>query len=213
MTTPYPNPAHFPTGPLVMSDLKAALEAGSVDKVKAAVTANAGAVSTAVDGLPPLSLASKHNHFEVVTYLLSAGAKATATDSDGYTALHHAAKGNASEALIKALVSSDSSVLNTQSKTGSTALHCASNKGATGALKTLLSLGADEGVKDAAGRSPMDLGSSKEVTGLFLSLRPETQDKKRPPRTPAPSASKKDGKSPAGLALDSLAEHVAKKLG
>jgi len=69
-----------------MSDFAWSLKNGDLDQVKEAVDKGAD-VNVAIDGRPPLCLASDYGQRDVIKYLLDKGANVNATDKHGISAL------------------------------------------------------------------------------------------------------------------------------
>ena len=109
-----------------------------------------------VAGLTPLMMASRSAAFELVKYLLEAGANPNAKNSTGETPLMFGAAG-AKPDIVAALVEAGADV-NSRNDDGSTALHYALAFGTGRSLKhtirLLLAAGADVSVADNAGVTP-----------------------------------------------------------
>jgi len=83
--------------PLV-TPLGVAISKGDVESVRKFVEYGAD-VNELSNGLSPLMIAARYNRTEIITFLLSKGAKLKQKDDNGFTALKHAELSNAKEAI------------------------------------------------------------------------------------------------------------------
>lgn len=96
--------------------------------------------------------------FETAKILLAKGAKATAKDSYGYSALQMAsACKNAEPALIEDLIQKGADVHHKSEKDGYTSLHYACLSGTPDVVKVLIDKGADVNAVDKKGTTPLML--------------------------------------------------------
>jgi ankyrin repeat protein len=132
----------------------------------------------------PLMWASGYGDIAKVNALLTKGTDVNAKDSDGWTALHHAALGGDSSIspslgsshskVMQALISAGADV-NAKTNEGEFALTMAAAKGQSEWVGILLKSGADVNVKDSLGETPLISASAKghsdedaEATVLLL---------------------------------------------
>ncbi|KAL7647776.1 UNVERIFIED_CONTAM: hypothetical protein RMT77_001385 [Armadillidium vulgare] len=70
-----------------MSEFVWGLKNGDLDQVKEAIEKQGADVNSAIEGRPPLCLASDYGQLDVIKYLLSKGADVEAIDKHGISAL------------------------------------------------------------------------------------------------------------------------------
>jgi len=146
------------------SPLDLAIANGSVDMARLLVTAKADVNSS----LPLLTAAAK-NEKPIVELLLDNGAKITATDSNGQTALHRAVRTGAREAVD--LLLARGADVNAKDKSGETPLHIASLQSSSAMAEALLAKGADVNVQDLKGDTPLQIATANnrvEVARVLL---------------------------------------------
>ncbi len=122
------------------------------------------------DEMPVRISAPMADFVEVVALLLKNGAKVSATDSEGKTALHHAAAGGNTEA-IKLLIERGAEVDPKDTLYGRTPLHNAAYSGNAETAAVLLAHGADISAADNAGFQPIHAaarGGNLPVLKFFL---------------------------------------------
>jgi ankyrin repeat protein len=156
-----------------------AAEKGNVEQVKRLI-ANGANVNVTADAHPvkwtPLIAAASGGHAQVVKVLLANGAEVNATDSYGFTPLYYAlwTDGNDSEEIVKALIAGGADVnkRSPSDKSYSPLMFAIwIHEGREGNVKALLDAGADVGVKDDNGLTPLywaAFSSSKDVLDLIL---------------------------------------------
>lgn len=106
----------------------------------------------------PLFWALYECKFETAKILLAKGAKATAKDSYGYSALNAAAAcKNAEPSVIEDLIQKGADVNHKSEKDGYTSLHYACMSGTPDVVKVLIDKGADVNAVDKKGTTPLML--------------------------------------------------------
>lgn len=110
----------------------------------------------------------------VKTLMATPGMNLNAKDNDGFTALHWAAWSGMPQSTIL-LVSQGGLDLNAQEKAGYTPLMLAALRGNAAAVRLLLELGADPALKNAEGKTALDIATEKgnayeKRDTLFFSL-------------------------------------------
>ncbi len=129
-------------------------------------------------GTLPLTLAARYNNPEIIEILLDAGAEINRGDEDGYTALMEAANCMVPKSL--SLLIQRGAKVNAQSKIGATPLiygiFALGENFATPApddvITILLANGADLKIRDAEGKSPLDVAretDNDELVEFLLS--------------------------------------------
>jgi len=103
----------------------------------------------------PLMAAAAEGLTDIVTVLLSGGARVNDVDPRGWTALHCAAE-EGYETICRLLLDSGADP-NVRTAQSGTALMVATLKGHAGVVKLLLERGADASVRDSSGKSALDL--------------------------------------------------------
>ena len=117
-----------------------------------------------VHGRTPLHFAARAGAGDVIEKLVEAGADVNAADGRGRTPLHEAAHGRAT--LIPRLVELGAKV-NARDGDGRTALALASAKGGTATVTSLLGSGADPGIADDGGLTPLHLALLRLGPGVY----------------------------------------------
>ncbi len=149
-----------------------AIMKGDLGRVKNFIEEGANVNAQTIIGEPPLSLAAKRGHEDIVQFLIAKGADINAIGKDGQTALHEAKNRNVAELLIanganvNAKISEDARRLK-----GWTPLH-------TAVLLTrrmevaqlLIAKGADINAMNADGETPLDVAkwSEKDMAKLLI---------------------------------------------
>ncbi len=119
-------------------------------------------------GETALMLACQHNHADIVSLLLDAGADIEQTDNTGKTALMVASEGGHLE-IVRQLLGARAKV-DAQTQAGATALMLASRAGHVNVVETLLAAGADIKRTDKQGQRAADYARKPR---LVLVLQPE----------------------------------------
>jgi|SRR5215471_13334750 len=126
----------------------------------------------ATDGTTPLHQAALHSDPAMVALLLSKGARVDVRSKDGALPIHDAALGKSAEVVrLLAAKGADIAAL-TQDEMAQSALHMAASFGRLEVIEALLHLGAPLDVKDAKGRTPLDVAianSQPEAAALLRS--------------------------------------------
>lgn len=152
-------------------------EASNLPIVEALLRAGADPNETEIFGLSALEISLTRDHVnpEVTLLLLRSGAKVS-TDCPKSDSLVSLATQDSSLEVIGALVARGAPV-NCQDGHGRTALHWAALNGQADRVALLLKSGADRGLKNADGKTPLDIASTtnpdKRVQALFASTRAE----------------------------------------
>jgi ankyrin repeat protein len=120
-----------------------------------------------IEGLRPLHIAILHGQRYALKLLLSLGAKATATDTIGGSALHLAASFDTS-GVCEALIDAGADP-NVQDRAGMTPLHWAAYSGYESTARLLVHLGARATERDFDGKLPQHLAfGNNQSTYLYL---------------------------------------------
>ncbi|UPL04194.1 hypothetical protein LCI18_015128 [Fusarium solani-melongenae] len=144
-----------------------AVRLGHADQVKALIDAGAVVNIKSKNGRSVLSIAA---NTEIADLLISAGANVHATDEDGTTALHRAARNNRTE-IIEKLLSAGARVDTRTFRLRITPLHYAAQYDCPDAARLLSRHGGDIDAKDYFGRSPLNVAikfkSHDTITALL----------------------------------------------
>lgn len=119
----------------------------------------------------PLAMAARNLDIESVELLLAAGADPRNKNKTGDTAMHYAAKGQTTKAVVTALAEAGGDV-NARCHGGNTPLHCAarySNGTGGSVVDCLLALGADPLARNDRGETAEDVSETREATDLLRS--------------------------------------------
>lgn len=146
--------------------------------------------SAIIDGQTPVHIIAEHptpSYFngEKITYFEDAarmfdGESATVLDNDGVSAMHAAAFMGHAE-MLKAMAERGADINVTQdapAKAGNTPLHAACERCRVDAVKTLIELGADDGIKNVDGLTAAHIIADKNACNVNNSDR-ELKDKNR----------------------------------
>jgi ankyrin repeat protein len=114
----------------------------------------AGLEARGRDGGTVLHWAASKGHEEMLAWLLSQGAQADTTDSDGITPLMYAAKGGHVGVVRMLLKHMEGQGVELTDVKGRTALHHAATRGKGNVARFLLLCGADPSLTDKEGRTP-----------------------------------------------------------
>ncbi len=152
-------------------------ETSNLPILEALLRAGADPNETEIFGLSALEISLTRDHVnpEVTLLLLRSGAKVS-TDCPKSDSLISLATQDSSLGVISALVAKGAPV-NCQDGHGQTALHWAALNGQADRVALLLKSGANRGLKNAEGKTPLDVASTtnpdKGVQALFASTRAE----------------------------------------
>ena len=113
----------------------------------------------------PLCVAARTGPLQMVKALLESGADVHLPMAHNYTPLHCAA--GAGHVEIMKLLLEKGVNLNARTSQRQTALHRAAFGGKVEAVKFLLDTGADPSARDQRGRTPADLGKTKEIRKML----------------------------------------------
>jgi ankyrin repeat protein len=123
------------------------------------------------DGTTPLHQAALHSDPAMVALLLSKGASVDVRSKDGALPIHDAALGKSAE-VVRFLAAKGASIASvTQDEMAQTPLHMAASFGRLEVIKALLDLGASIDVKDAKGRTPLDVAIANSQTEAATLIR------------------------------------------
>ena len=171
-----------------VSPLHEAAAQGDTKAVHRLIITGSNVNASSENGLTPLHLAAEGGHTEIVMALVANGASVVAMDDDGQTPLHRAVWcGDTETALALIMAGAD---VNARSSTGWTPLHWAAmmgtlwhfvakdetqrhhavGKGHTEIVVALVSVGADVGAVDAAGRTPLHWAVGGGHTDIAMAL-------------------------------------------
>ena len=126
-------------------------------------------VDEKADGWNALQRSAFEDRTDAVRLLLQEGASVNEKTPEGWTALHHAAyHGNAD--IVGLLLERGASVDGKTAGDGWTALHYAASKGYSGLVKRLLHNGADIGLRNADGKTALELASENEKSEVVAVL-------------------------------------------
>jgi ankyrin repeat protein len=120
------------------------------------------------EGATALLYAVSHNHPLAVRMLLSHGASIDTTTDDGATLLMYAAHEDNLEALEELLRARSPTLLDAQSRSGSTALSIAVNRKFPRIVDALLAAGADPNIADVVGYTPLMMTRDVEMARRLL---------------------------------------------
>ena len=146
-----------------MTPLHTAARAGRNDVVEVLMAHGADVNARSDRGQTPLFWAAAGESRRMAERLMAHGADVNVRDNYGMTPLHGAAHAGRTE-LVELLISKGADV-NAACQTGMTPLHCAA-AGHERAVRVLLAAGADTGLKDNKGRSPLDWAESSGHTEI-----------------------------------------------
>ena len=116
-----------------------------------------------------MSMAARNLDVESVELLIAAGADPRNKSKTGDTAMHYAAKGQTTKAVVTVLADAGGDV-NARGHGGNTPLHCAArySKGTGGSVvDCLLALGADPLTRNDLGETAEDVSETPEATNLL----------------------------------------------
>lgn len=142
-----------------------AAEAGNVDGITKGVADGLPVAWRDKVGRTALMCAIDHGHPDAVHALLELGAEPnekTTIDGKRQTALERAAELGATEC-VQALLDDPRTDINARGKDGRTALHAAMEKGHHKASEVLLEAGADPSLRDAYGKTAIDVAEGPAI--------------------------------------------------
>lgn len=141
------------------------------------------------DKATPLILCTKSAKMEraaIARLLVNAGAGINATDAEGHTSLHYAAR-NDDEEMLHLLLNVRGIELNVRCTNGFTPLMEAAETGGVKATEALLTAGADVNVEDKTGKTAIDIADDNEKDEIVSLLRE---------KMPSPFAGNKSAAAP-----------------
>ncbi len=160
----------FLTGNLFAGEIHEAAKVGDLDKVKAIVKADRSRLAAQDKvGYTALNWAAMRAQWEVVRYLVDAGANVNAFGLDGNTPLHCAA--NHGNVAIIGLLIKRGSVVDKKNGWGQTPLHIASRAGNWKIAEILIFQGADVNAVSNEGWTPLHYAQMAGHTELAAHLR------------------------------------------
>ncbi|OQE18598.1 hypothetical protein PENSTE_c017G07537 [Penicillium steckii] len=151
------------------SPLTAASKAGHVNVLQILFEAGWNANLRDDQGKSTLCVAAEYGQEAVVKMLLDRDVDADVADEEGVTPFMEAAR-NGHTGIIELLVNTSSVNLNSVDSLGRNALHYVVEKGNGGAVRLLLSAGADPDNCDNLGRSPLSLAAQSGFPGIVRLL-------------------------------------------
>ena len=174
------------------SQLWIAASVGDVTKVSSLLVTSGGALLVDLqdkNGVAPLLAACVYGHTEVVSALISAGAKVNLQEKDGLSPLYVACQEGHTE-VVRALLSRGARV-DLLAKDGLSPLHAACHHGHIGVVRALLSAGARADLREIHGMTPLDVlprVQRAEVERLVQRAKEEGGTRADESRVGAPSA-------------------------
>ena len=148
-----------------------ACRSGKSEVVRLLVEAGSGS-GTAKDGgvwANGLRRAAGRGHVDVVRLLVDTGVEVECVDGDGKTALCSASRGGRVD-VVRALVGEGGADVNKAGRGGWTPLMWASLEGKEDAVRVLLELGADVGVREDEGETALDVARRTGRNGIVAVL-------------------------------------------
>lgn len=129
------------------SELRNAVKANELDRVKALIRSGANVNEKSYDG-GPLTIAARQGNLEITSALIEAGADVEALDGAGRTAIIGAACSSRGLGTLKILLAAGANPLANDEASHMNALHWAASCGETAAVEALLAAGLDVNLKD-----------------------------------------------------------------
>ena len=153
------------------TDLHKACRDKELETVKELVKGGECVDALGAQGRTPLQRALGVGATDICEYLLEQSADPLIIDAMKRTSLHWAAmapEGAVESVQLLFRFGLGAGMLDKQSKSGSTALHMATEQGKVGVIELLLSLGADRALRDEDGKAAVDFcGKNSELKDLF----------------------------------------------
>ena len=154
-----------------VSALSLAIEEGRTSEAIRLIREGVDVRETASDGWTPLHLAAAAGATRVLEALVEAGADPTVRTESGLTALHLATLTGENE-LVRYLCDLSPEMVNLAEKDRlMTALHFAVENRHRSVLESLITNGADGELRNASGRTPLEIAEDKGYTELAAVLR------------------------------------------
>lgn len=157
--------------------LRAARE-DRVDRLRELIMSGCPVDTTMPDGMyrgmTALMVAARVNNSRAIEFLLTAGARIQACDTDGWQAIHYAALHGSTEALRLLLL--HGADINAAKKDGFTPLMLAARAGHLPSVEFLLSRGANPVLANEANLTARDLAASMEHTDIVHIIPPSPTD-------------------------------------
>jgi len=141
---------------------------GTVDEVRAAISAGANVNAADTDGVTPLMRAASAGRADVVRVLIASGAQANTATKTGETSLMMASLGGYAD-VVDQLLAAKADAKGKDSQ-GRTALMAAAFSGDASLIATLLKAGASVGAEDSTGSSALTYAAAEGHTSVVSAL-------------------------------------------
>eukprot|EP00118_Oscarella_pearsei_P019911 m.214261 g.214261 ORF g.214261 m.214261 type:complete len:859 (+) comp39807_c1_seq7:2007-4583(+) len=138
-----------------MTTLIEAVKERSLTKVCSLLESGANVNESDLSGRTPLYFAAQRGLNDIARVLVDYGARVSPQTNWGSTPLHVAAD-KGFDSILRLLTSIPGTSTNMQNKNGDSALHLAAYRGKLDAVRVLLDAGADVGLKNSEGRTPIE---------------------------------------------------------
>ncbi len=169
------------TNPLGGTALMYACKAGDRASVNLLLTHGSEVNANSINGWTPIMLAAVKGHDDIIEMLLQRGADPNSADIYGWTPLMRSVERNRPKS-VRALLTSQATVVNARNEHGATALHYAVARGDVDMARWLVERGADMSAEDRAGRTPLDMANGRGHRAMekFLEYRIRLKQQETP---------------------------------